>query len=130
MNSRLDDMMNSVEAAIDLQGVLVEWMKDNLEPDDIFTDSQLEQWSEKNGYTKEESKVKPTDEPMENMADMLFSKYKKVESIIIGLKLLKNEINRRLEPNTYNDHMQYVKNEIQNILDAFYDSRDGGKNIS
>lgn len=49
MNSRLDDMMNSVEAAIVLQGVLVEWMKDNLEPDDIFTDSQLEQWAEKNG---------------------------------------------------------------------------------
>lgn len=31
----------------------VEWIAENLVPEDIFTDSQLEEWAEANGYVKE-----------------------------------------------------------------------------
>jgi len=31
----------------------VNWIGDNLEPDDVFTTGQLEAWAERNGYIKE-----------------------------------------------------------------------------
>lgn len=32
---------------------VAEWMTENLCPEDIFTDSQLEDWAEHNGYVRE-----------------------------------------------------------------------------
>lgn len=31
----------------------IDWIKDNLKPDDVFSDKDLETWAENNGYTKE-----------------------------------------------------------------------------
>jgi len=31
---------------------VVEWINENLAPEDVFTDSQLEDWAEHNGYTR------------------------------------------------------------------------------
>jgi len=31
----------------------IEWMQSQLDPDDVFTEKQLENWAESNGYTKD-----------------------------------------------------------------------------
>lgn len=31
----------------------ISWMQDNLTPDDVFTDKQLIEWAENNGFVKE-----------------------------------------------------------------------------
>ena len=31
----------------------VHWIQNNLEPEDVFSDEQLEDWAEMNGYVKE-----------------------------------------------------------------------------
>lgn len=31
---------------------VAEWIAENLTPEDVFTDSQLEEWAEENGYTR------------------------------------------------------------------------------
>ena len=31
----------------------IDWMRDNLDPDDVFDDKKLEAWAENNGYIKE-----------------------------------------------------------------------------
>lgn len=28
----------------------IQWMQDNLEPDDVFTEKQLKDWADRNGY--------------------------------------------------------------------------------
>ena len=41
-----------------IPGALLEeciiWIRDNLEPDEVFTDDQLEEWAEDNGFVEEE----------------------------------------------------------------------------
>lgn len=32
---------------------LATWLQDNKSPDDVFTDKQLQQWAEDNGYVKQ-----------------------------------------------------------------------------
>jgi len=32
----------------------VEWIRSNMEPDDVFTEDKLEAWAERNGYKREE----------------------------------------------------------------------------
>ena len=34
--------------------VAVDWIAINMDPDDVFPDSELESWAESNGYIKEE----------------------------------------------------------------------------
>lgn len=31
---------------------VAEWVAENLVPEDVFTDSQLEEWAEQNGFTR------------------------------------------------------------------------------
>jgi hypothetical protein len=31
----------------------IAWIQDNLDPDDVFKEKQLESWAESNGYVKE-----------------------------------------------------------------------------
>ncbi len=31
----------------------IEWIQSQLDPDDVFTEKQLENWAESNGYTKD-----------------------------------------------------------------------------
>lgn len=31
----------------------IDWMQTQLDPDDVFTEKQLESWAESNGYTKD-----------------------------------------------------------------------------
>ena len=33
---------------------IISWMQSNLEPDDVFTDKDLENWAESNDYKKED----------------------------------------------------------------------------
>jgi hypothetical protein len=37
----------------DALDVAVDWIKENLAPDDVFSDEQLEEWAEDNGYVLE-----------------------------------------------------------------------------
>lgn len=49
--SRLDeDFAASVFG--EMLPVVAEWMAENLCPEDIFTDSQLEEWAEQNEFTR------------------------------------------------------------------------------
>ena len=46
-----DDFTMSVFGGIFLDTV-VGWVADNLDPEDVFSESQLEEWAEDNGYTR------------------------------------------------------------------------------
>lgn len=32
----------------------IDWMRENISPEEVFTDEQLETWAENNGYVKKE----------------------------------------------------------------------------
>lgn len=49
--NRLDEGF-AVELFGEILPVVAEWMAENLVPEDIFTDSQLEDWAEQNGFTR------------------------------------------------------------------------------
>ena len=46
-----DDFTMSVFGGIFLDTV-VGWVADNLDPEDVFTEKQLEEWAEDNGFTR------------------------------------------------------------------------------
>jgi hypothetical protein len=45
-----DDFTTSVFGNI--LGDVTEWVADNLDPEDVFTEKQLEEWAEDNGFTR------------------------------------------------------------------------------
>lgn len=45
-----DDFTTSVFG--DILGEVVDWIVDNLLPEDIFSEKQLEEWAEANGFTR------------------------------------------------------------------------------
>jgi len=49
----LEDYINVSLSGSALDGA-IEWIKDNLDPEDIFTVATLELWAEKNGYNRED----------------------------------------------------------------------------
>lgn len=57
MNIRFSQQNNEnfIEAVLnqDLLDVAVVWIGDNLVPDDVFSEDQLEAWAEDNGYTRD-----------------------------------------------------------------------------
>lgn len=40
--------------ANDLLEQAIDWIKNNMEPEEVFTEQQLEKWAENNNYKKEE----------------------------------------------------------------------------
>jgi hypothetical protein len=48
-----DEILEPMREMISLTNVLV-WIKDNLSPEDVFDDVDLETWAEENGFVKEE----------------------------------------------------------------------------
>lgn len=44
---------NEVKLSNTALDAAVEFIGDNLDPDDVFTDNQLKAWAERNGFTKE-----------------------------------------------------------------------------
>jgi hypothetical protein len=40
----------------EVSDLVIDYLKDNVDPDDVFTDEQLAAWAEANGYTKEDEK--------------------------------------------------------------------------
>lgn len=46
MQEHIDISLKSLDSAI-------QWMQQNLEPEDIFSEKQLSHWAEANGYIKE-----------------------------------------------------------------------------
>lgn len=48
-----DEMRKSVEMSSSALDYAISWIQKNLEPDDVFTDTQLENWAESNDYVKE-----------------------------------------------------------------------------
>lgn len=56
MNIRFSQKNNEnfIEAILnqDLLDVAVVWIGDNLVPDDVFSENQLENWAETNGYRR------------------------------------------------------------------------------
>ena len=49
LNAKLTDYVLS-----DLLGDVIDWMRDNLEPEDVFTEAQLLTWAYDNGLTESE----------------------------------------------------------------------------
>ena len=53
--SRFRYRIEEASAKVIFGGILdtiVEWISENLTPEDVFTDSQLEEWAEDNGFTR------------------------------------------------------------------------------
>ena len=34
---------------------IIQWIKDNLEPQEVFSESQLEEWAKNNGFVEEQT---------------------------------------------------------------------------
>lgn len=49
--NRFDERF-AIENFGELLPQIVEWIAENLVPEDVFTDSQLEEWAEENGFTR------------------------------------------------------------------------------
>lgn len=48
-----EEMKTHVEVNLKSLDTAISWMQSNLEPEDIFSEKQLSNWAEANGYIKE-----------------------------------------------------------------------------
>ena len=48
-----EDLISYVLVEKSALGAAIEWIGSNLNPDQVFSDKDLEAWAESNGYTKE-----------------------------------------------------------------------------
>jgi hypothetical protein len=51
--SIISDQVDTVTISKSALDVAIDWIGSELEPEDIFTDKQLNAWAESNGYVKE-----------------------------------------------------------------------------
>lgn len=53
--SEMSDMVeeSTVKMSKSTLDVAIDWIQRNLEPDDVFSEKQLDNWAESNGYIKE-----------------------------------------------------------------------------
>ena len=49
----MKDNVDEVKMSTTSLDSAIEWMQSQLDPDDVFTEKQLENWAESNGYTKD-----------------------------------------------------------------------------
>ena len=51
----MDDVMIDIERTFerDATETVLDWVEDNFSPDEVFEKDALDEWAEKNGYTKE-----------------------------------------------------------------------------
>lgn len=49
----IKDNVDEVKMSTTSLDSAIEWMQSQLDPDDVFTEKQLENWAESNGYTKD-----------------------------------------------------------------------------
>ena len=49
----MKDNVDEVKMSTTSLDSAIEWMQSQLDPDDVFTEKQLENWVESNGYTKD-----------------------------------------------------------------------------
>ncbi len=49
----MKDNVDEVKMSTTSLDSAIEWMQSQLAPDDVFTEKQLENWAESNGYTKD-----------------------------------------------------------------------------
>lgn len=50
--NRLEDRFIREAITPDLLENIVDWITDNLSPEDMFSEKQLEEWAEENGFTR------------------------------------------------------------------------------
>ena len=53
-SSRQNDQFRSFLIPDELLDNSIEWIADNMEPEDVFGEARLTQWAEANGYKKED----------------------------------------------------------------------------
>ena len=49
----MKDNVDEVKMSTTSLDSAIEWMQSQLDPDDVFTEKQLSNWAESNGYTKD-----------------------------------------------------------------------------
>lgn len=49
----MKDSVDEVKMSTTSLDNAIEWIQSQLDPDDVFSEKQLEKWAESNGYTKD-----------------------------------------------------------------------------
>jgi len=50
----MKDLIDEIKMSATTLDRAIEWMADNLSPDDVFSEKQLKHWAESNGYVEKE----------------------------------------------------------------------------